>query len=288
MISKNYALLFSGLGSQKSASGKFLYKKSCVAREIYDIAGDEIKHLCLDAGDEEMKDHYNATVSIYTSSVAQYRHFVNEYKVLPAAVAGLSLGEFSALAIADVFSFKDGLELVKKSSKLMQQMAQETPQGMVAVSGIRLPAVMEAISQCRGENCLQLAVVSGPEFVTIAGEMMAIDRLKNYLNSRKVQHFMISENVATHSDLMIKVGDKVLNWLHEMQINEPKFPVISNLIGKPHEIQSLRKNLAKMICSPVSWQKSLLGLKAMGIEQFYKISPEGTLINREQRTPQRL
>ena len=271
------ALLFSGQGSQTPGMGKEIYENSNVAREIFNRAGDEIKHLCFDAEQEELNQTYNTQISIFTLSIAKFQDFLHNSGHDIDAVAGFSLGECTAMVASGVFAFEQGLQFVQKRASLMQQVAEKTPQGMVAVLGLETASVLEAVEQNKGENTLQVANFNCPGQTVVSGETPALDRLQSDLNERRIKNIRLPVNIAGHSSLMNSVSKELKNILDNMEINEPNIPIISNVTGRPYEFDTLKQTLAAQVCTPVQWEKSIHYLIDIGIGYFFEIGTGATL-----------
>jgi len=272
------AKLFSGQGAQKEGMGREIYESSGAASEIIDHAGADIKRLLLEASQDELNQTQNAQVAIYTLSVAKYEDFIRNDDRDVCAVAGFSLGEYSALYAAGVFNFEDGLALIKKRANLMQKIAEATPQGMVAVLGADIATVLELVENNQQNDVLQAANFNCPGQTVVAGEIMALDRLQEDAKNRGIKTIRLPVNIAGHSDLMKTVADELKIVLDNMDLKEPSLPVISNRTGRPYEMESLREDLALQVCSPVEWEKSMRYLLDIGIEDFAEIGVGSTLM----------
>jgi len=271
------AILFSGQGSQVPSMGKEIYENSAIAREIFDQAGDEIKHLCFDATQEELNQTYNTQISVFTLSVAKFQDFLHNDERDIDAIAGFSLGECTAMVAAGVFTFEEGLDFVKKRAALMQQVAESTPQGMLAVLGIDLADLLEAINQNRGANILDAVNFNCPGQTVVAGENVALDRLSADLTNRSVKNVRLPVNIAGHTSLMNSVSEELKKELHDMHINPPEMPIISNTTGRPYEFETLKETLAMQVCNPVQWETSIRYLLDIDIEDFIEIGVGTTL-----------
>ena len=265
------AILFSGQGAQTQGMGKEIYENSAIAREIFDRAGEDIKRLCFDAPQEELNQTYNTQVSIFTLSIAKFQDFLHNDERDIGAIAGFSLGECTAMVASGVFTFEEGLEFVKKRASLMQRQAEEAPQGMIAVLGLDIANLIELIEQNRENNVLEAVNFNCPGQTVVAGENVALDRLQNALNEQKVKNVRLAVNIAGHTSLMNSVSVELKNILHNMHINPPEIPIISNTTGRPYEFEHLKQTLASQVCNPVQWEKSMRFLIDIGIDEFIEI-----------------
>lgn len=186
-------------------------------------------------------------------------------------VAGHSLGELSACLAAGVFSFEDGLRIVKKRAELMSQAAIETPGGMMAVLGLD-DAEVAQIAESLG---LQPANYNSPGQVVIAGPAARLntapDAFKN-AGARKVVRLAVSG--AFHSRAMSEAAKSFEEWLQAVDFKEPRIPVIGNAAAKPYlSAEEIKYGLAAQIVSPVRWRECVEYLSQSGASTFIEVGP---------------
>ena len=262
------AFVFAGQGSQKPGMGRVLYKKSPMAKSIFDMAGDEIKSLCFEGSQEELNETKNAQPCIYTVGLAMAAH-LNEQNITPAAVAGFSLGEVSAIVYAGVMDFNTGLEFVKYRAKCMAKAAIKNPGGMVAVLKLKAKEVEEICKQTGtwavNYNCDSQTVVAYRR-----GDYL--EQLHEMVKSAGGRIVLLATSGAFHSPLMDSAKLEVEVYLKSMDLENEKIPIFSNVTGEPYG-ENKKDLLARQINSPVLWQKTIENMLALGYDTFYEVGP---------------
>jgi [acyl-carrier-protein] S-malonyltransferase len=274
------AIMFSGQGAQKQGMGAEIYEKSARARKIFDIAGDEIKRLCLEGTDEELSLTINTQPCVFTVTMAKWADFIHENDEDIAALAGFSLGEYSALCASGVFGkdeygFMMGLDLVKKRAKFMDDAANENAGGMVAVLGLHHSRVREEIAEFEG---LEIVNYNCPGQVVVAGEIDKINMFIDKLNNNSIKNAKLAVSGAFHSRMMSGVVDKLRGEIAKMQLFEFQIPVVSNVTGRFYEsLDTLRELLPEQAAHSVHWQRGMEFLLDIGVDEFEEIGVGSTL-----------
>lgn len=268
--------MFSGQGAQKSGMGKELYEASPAAREIFDMAGEDIKAMCFSGTDEELAQTINTQPCVFTVTMAEWAAFERKDEV--AALAGFSLGEYAAMCAAGVFDFKEGLELVKKRAKFMDVAAKKRAGGMVAVLGLDKSEICDILGERgSGERVLEAVNFNCPGQTVVAGDIDSIGELCGVLEEKGVKHARLPVSGAFHSSLMGEVVEKLAAELDGMELGEPKLPIVSNVTGEFYKAGEIKGLLAKQVASAVRWEDSIRYLQGQGIEEFVEVGVGKTL-----------
>lgn len=276
------ALIFPGQGSQGVGMGKAVYERFPSAHAIYqeanDILGFDLARLCFEGPEEELTLTKNSQPAIYVTSIACLAALTDEcakkgITLEVAAAAGLSLGEFSAHAAVDSFSFADGLRLVRARGEAMQEACDLEPSTMASIIGLELPVVEEICAGLHDRGALGIANLNSPGQVAISGSVDAVHAAMEEAKirgARKVVELPVSG--AFHSPLMKPAEEKLRHALDNAKIQAPRFPVVANVsagyVTQPAEIRAL---LLRQLCSPVLWEKSMRLLISEGVSSFMEI-----------------
>jgi [acyl-carrier-protein] S-malonyltransferase len=269
------AHVFPGQGSQFSGMGKDLYESSEIARKYFQLAneilGFDIAKIMFEGTEEELKQTSVTQPAIFLHSVIDA--LVNDYGN-PDAVAGHSLGEFSALVAAGVLSFEDGLRLVKVRAEAMQEACNEQVSAMAAVLGMEdslIEQICESITTevvvAANYNTVGQVVISGSE----NGVDLAIEKLKEAGAKRALK---LNVNGAFHSPLMKSAEVALAEKIHQTEFKTPKCPIYQNVTAMPSiNVAKIKENLIQQLTSPVRWTQTIQNMKAKGFEEFVEIGP---------------
>lgn len=195
------------------------------------------------------------------------------------ASAGHSLGEYAALTAAGAISFDDGVRLVKARAEAMQEAADVTPGGMVAMLGGDEDAVRALASDLE----LTVANDNAPGQLVLSGAMDAVDAaIERARGEADAKTRKLEVAGAFHSPLMAPAADKLAAALAETEFSEPAFPVISN--GSAQPFADVRAELAENLLQGVRWRETLITLQGMGTTTFVECAPGGVLKAMVKRT----
>jgi [acyl-carrier-protein] S-malonyltransferase len=258
--------------------GKELYAQSAPAKALFeqanDILGFRITDTMFDGTDEELKQTNVTQPAIFIHSVV----LAHQNQIKPDMVAGHSLGEFSALVSAGVFSFEDGLKLVAQRAMAMQQACKLQPSTMAAVLGLEDEKIIEICASITQEvvvpanfNCPGQVVISG----TIKGIELASDALKA-AGAKRV--LVLNVAGAFHSPLMALAQEQLKNAIEATTFNQPSFPVYQNVTAQAvTDPDSIRHNLNLQLTAPVKWTQTIQQMIADGATAFTETGP-GTVL----------
>lgn len=275
------ALLFPGQGAQTVGMGRGLLERSQKARELFaeasEILGFDLAKLCTEGPEADLHLTNNSQPALFVHSMAALSVFLEDKPDLlnnVTAVAGLSLGEYSALAASGAISFADGVRLVKERGAAMQDSASAVPSGMASVLGLDTEQVAALCDKARqpGE-VLQVANLLCPGNIAISGHVASLEKAEELSAEAGASRFIrLSVAGAFHTDIMKPAGERLAKAISATVINAPKFPLVSNVDAQPHTNPAdFPDLLTRQLTSPVQWESSLRYLLAQGVDQFYEI-----------------
>ncbi|MBW7888868.1 MAG: ACP S-malonyltransferase [Bacteroidetes bacterium] len=270
------AYIFPGQGSQYIGMGKDLCEQFPEAKKYFDeadaVLGFPLSTICFEGPEEELKQTKNTQPAIFLHSVALW----NLLKPADAAmVAGHSLGEYSALVVAEAIAFSDALQLVRLRGELMQKAGEENPGTMAAVVGLDSPTVTEVCRKAGEAGIVQPANFNSPGQIVISGSVSGVRKameLAKAAGAKLVKELVVSG--AFHSPLMQSAKEKLQDALQATHIHNAKIPVYANVTAAPvTDAEEIKNLLFNQVTSPVRWEESILSMSAAGAESFVEIGP---------------
>lgn len=261
---KASAFIFPGQGSQKPGMGKDIYEAYPDAREIFDTAGNaagiDVKALCFEGTEDELKKTENTQPCIVTVSIAAWR-VLAEKGFSVSAAAGHSLGEFAALVAGGYLSFADAVKAVRERGLIMAGADKEGKGAMAAVLGLSSADVAAVCAETPGAV---VANYNDPGQTVISGEKTAVEAAGAKLKEKGAKRVVpLPVSGAFHSPLMTEASKEFAGVLAKMNFTEGKVPVFSNVTAKPHVFAEIRTRMAEQMYSSVRWVDSMAALSAM-------------------------
>lgn len=277
-MSRASALVFPGQGSQRHGMLDALPHREAVDRllDAAEALSDlDLRRIASEGTAEQLADTRAAQPLLYLSDWS-WGAAAMDAGIKPLAVAGHSLGEFAALAIAGVFSVEAGLELVVERSRLMAARALATPGGMVAVLGMDGATITDLVDGISG---VWVANDNAPGQVVLSGSHEALDtahRMLTEAGARKVVPLVVAG--PFHSPLMGPAADSFNELLDAATFSDAALPVVQNTGPSPAtDAATIQERLKGQITSPVRWTETMQALRAMGVEALVECGPGAVL-----------
>lgn len=274
------AYVFPGQGAQFEGMGKDMYETSYLAKSLFgqanEILGFSLSDVMFEGSAEDLKQTKVTQPAIFLHSIIRAKMVGDEFK--PEAVAGHSLGEFSALVAAGALSFEEGLKLVSKRALAMQAACEKTPGTMAAVLGLddeiveKVCGEIDEVVVAANYNCPGQLVISG----SLTGVEVAAEKMKE---AGALRAIMLPVGGAFHSPLMEPAREDLAKAIEEASFNAPICPIYQNVDAKPHtDPAEIKSNLMAQLTSPVRWTQTMKMMIADGVTEFIETGGNGKVL----------
>lgn len=278
----NKAYIFPGQASQFRGMGKDLYESSDFAKLLFEQANDflgfRISDIMFEGSDEELRQTHITQPSVFIHSIIKLK--VNGNLDGVKAMAGHSLGEFSALVAAGVIDFESGLSLVRTRALAMQEACDMNPGSMAAIVGLSDEQIEEVCTSITEEivipanyNCPGQLVISG----SLAGLQLAEKKL---LEAGAKRFILLAVGGAFHSPLMEPAREKLADAIDKTEFSSPLCAIYQNVDARPYiDPAQIKKNLILQLTSPVRWTQTMQNMIVDQINHFSEVGGNGTVLS---------
>ncbi|MEM7048812.1 MAG: ACP S-malonyltransferase [Acidobacteriota bacterium] len=272
------AFVFPGQGSQKVGMGQDWAEGWSVAREVFaeadEVLGYSLSQLCWQGPEEDLRRTANTQPALLTVSTAIHRVVAQEGRLSAVAMAGHSLGEYSALVAADVLSFGDAVRLVRRRGELMQDAVPEGEGAMAAVLGLDAADVEAVAAEAAGDQVCAVANYNAPGQTVLAGASAAVERAVELARERGARKAVaLPVSAPFHCSLMAPAREAMAELLDNTEFRDPRVPVVVNVDAVPvTRGDAARDALIRQIDNPVRWVESVSWMATEGgVEGFVEI-----------------
>jgi [acyl-carrier-protein] S-malonyltransferase len=277
------AYVFPGQGSQKVGMGQDLVEAFPEARQIFEKAdktlGISLTELCFEGPEEQLRQTQNAQPALLTMSLATYEaakaRVESTRRIKPEFLAGHSLGEYTALAVAGVIDYPSAMFLARERGRLMAEAGQRTPGAMAAILGLD-EAMVNLVCKLSGT---WLANINCPGQLVISGSKDNIDKAIAIAKEKGAARALtLQVSGAFHSPLMQVAADGLYQVLNNFSLKDPTIPIVANTTGEViTSAKSIKEELMYQLSHAVQWQKSVEFIIKQGINTFVEIG-SGTVL----------
>jgi len=273
------AYVFPGQGSQWVGMGQDLYDNLDSAKSVFTLAdevlGFPLSKLCFEGPEDELKQTVNAQPALVTTSLACLRAIqeVSSGNGLPspAFVAGHSLGEYTALAAAEVLDFATTIYLARERGRLMYEAGQLCPGGMVAVIGLDEATLTDV---CR-QTGTRIANINCPGQIVISGARDNLPQATDLVKAKGAHRAIpLQVSGAFHTPLMQPAYDGMAEIVATLDFHDPIIPIIANSTAQPlTTAEAVKEELLRQLCNCLQWQRSIEYMVDNGVSTFIEIGP---------------
>ena len=272
------AFIFPGQGAQACGMGKDFYEQTETGKRIFDKAtelmGFSMPELCFEENDRLDITEYTQAAMV-TASIAMMR-VLEENGIRPDVAAGLSLGEYCALAAAGVMSDEDAIRTVRQRGIFMQEAVPVGQGAMAAILALDAAAIEEVTGAMEG---VWIANYNCPGQIVISGEKAAVEEACEKLKAAGAKRaVMLNVSGPFHSGMLADAGEKLGEVLSQVELHEPQIPYVANVTAQyVKSAAEVKELLTRQVSSSVRWQQSVEAMIADGVDTFIEIGPGKTL-----------
>jgi [acyl-carrier-protein] S-malonyltransferase len=276
------AFLFPGQGAQSVGMGRDWADASPAVRRLFDRAADVLSYdlakVCFEGPAEKLDSTVFSQPALYVTSLAALealRERSPDVVGACRAAAGLSLGEYTALAFAEAIDFESGLRLVQRRSEAMQSASDAVKSGMVSILGLEVAQIEALCDQARQGEVLQIANFLCTGNIVVSGSIGACRRVAELATAAGAMKTVPLAVAGAFDTPLIQPAVEALSAaLANVEIHRPRKPVISNVDARPHDDpEEIRRLLVAQVVSPVRWEDSIRYLISEGFTTFYEVGP---------------
>lgn len=295
-------ITFAGQGAQYPGMGSDLYKTYEAAKNIFDMAGDQVKQWCFEGDEETLKQTHITQPCVYTVTMAAYEAFLEalekaglNHDIEIQGYAGFSLGEYAALTAAGTIDqIQTGMDIVSKRGKLMTEAGlgpDGNPRGAMAAGMGKRDEILAVVEEARGDGILEGVNFNSPAQTVVAGDKEAVSRFVAAAKEKKIRAKELPVSTAFHSPMMVPAAKELKTILQGAGLKKPEAKVYANVTsedimkdctGEPAEY--LADMMSRQAMSPVYWEEIIQHFKRDGTETLVEIGPGKTLSGLAKKT----
>lgn len=282
------AYIFPGQGAQSVGMGHDIYDAFESARAVFDqadkVLGFPLTRLCFEGPEEELRLTINAQPALVTMSYAiltVIRETAPGSLPQPAYMAGHSLGEYTALAAANVLDFSTTVHLARERGRLMHEAGLKQTGGMMAIIGLEEDMLTEVCDK----TSTRIANFNSPGQMVISGPMESMPLAAELAQARGATRVIpLQVSGAFHSPLMQPAQEGLSEIIAGIEFRDPDVPIVANTTAQPlTSAGQLKEELNKQLCNPVQWQQTIEFMINNGLSTFYEIGPGKVLAGLNKR-----
>lgn len=283
------ACLFPGQGAQYPGMARDFVQNFSAARLTFEEADDLLQRplsaIILEGPETALTETRNSQAGIFVASMALFRVVEELYDIKPTACAGLSLGEYTALAAAGILSFREALPLIQLRGQFMNEACESAPGGMAVVMGLDAEVVAEAVREVNLPHDLWIANYNCPGQVVISGTKVGIEKGTEALKARNAKRVLpLPVHGAFHSGLMQQARDKLAPYLKKAHLAKGTSQLVMNVPGNfVSDIEAMRRNLIEQVTHSVKWEQGIRAMDEQNIDLYIEFGPGKALSGMNKR-----
>ncbi|MHC8441750.1 MAG: ACP S-malonyltransferase [Candidatus Eutrophobiaceae bacterium] len=285
---QSFAVVFPGQGSQYVGMAEEVLAHAPEAQEIFTQASEQLGYDLAELIAKDSKQRLNQTEYAQPALLAVEfamwgvlsRHFQNDGAAMPVCLAGHSLGEYAALAVAGVLDCGEAIALVAERGRCMQAAVAEDAGAMCAILGLESEAVAElCLSAAKAQEVVSVANDNAPGQVVIAGHRAAVEKVRSLASDKGARRtVMLSVSVPSHCELMRPAVERFAMRLHETTFSPANIPVIQNVDAISNsDPEEIKPRLLEQLCAPVCWTDCIQKMVDMGVSRIIECGPNKVL-----------
>lgn len=281
---KKIAFVFPGQGAQYPGMGKDFYNQFSVAKETFqeadEILGRNLSNIILNGPEDLLTETKNSQTGIFVNSIALTRVINSQFpRLLPSVVAGLSLGEYTALSVSNRLQFSDCLPLVQYRGQFMNDACEKNPGTMAVVLGLSAEVVEKVVNELNMPLDIFVANLNAPGQVVISGTVKGIEAASASAKLAGAKRVLpLSVHGAFHSGLMKEAEERLSEHVNIAPLKDSSIDFVMNVPGDyVKDLPQIRKFLTAQVTSPVRWEASIRQMSAASIDLFIEIGCGKTL-----------
>lgn len=254
--------------------GKEFYDNFSCAKAVFEetneILGFDLARLCFEGPEEDLKRTLNSQLAIFTTSIASWKVIQENFNLSPMLVAGLSLGEYTALVVAQSLSFEQGLVLVQKRAQFMEEACQERASGMVSI----IDLTQEEVEEISRKGGAEIANLNCPGQIVVSAELKNLKKVIDLVKQKKGKAIILKTNGGFHSSLMNSAAKKLEKELEKTEISPAKIPIVSNFsVNLETSPEEIKRNLVNQVNHRTCWQGCVQLMLKRDVNTFLEIGP---------------
>lgn len=275
-MTQKIAFIFPGQGAQSVGMGKDLYENFEAAKKVFDTAneilGKDIKTLCFEGPEEDLKQTVNTQPCIVTMSIAALEAFRSQLNITPSFTAGHSLGEYCAMYASGVMDLETTLKAIQKRADLMGA----TKGGaMAAILNAPAGSIEEALKEASSVGYVDVANYNSPAQIVITGDEAAVAKVGELATAAGAKRVVpLAVSGAFHSKYMEKAGHQFAEFVSSLDLDNTSIPVVTNVdASETIAAADFKDKMPRQIYSSVHWTQTIENMIVNGVDTFIEIGP---------------